>query len=107
MSLTKSTINDFNICFFSSGSSGNIKCIVHSEQTLINAINSYFDTFKIEQNFNTLNVLPQNHLGGLLSSLRALLAGTELSFSDQSLSLSRSLLTHLSAGGQLLQPSEV
>jgi malonyl-CoA/methylmalonyl-CoA synthetase len=65
--------------FFTSGTSGNQKGVIHSHEALIASARERIDTWKLSENDVVLNQKPGNWIGGIFPILPALMAGACLS----------------------------
>jgi acyl-coenzyme A synthetase/AMP-(fatty) acid ligase len=61
--------------FFTSGTSGNQKGVIHSHDALIASARERIDTWKLTENDVVLNQKPGNWIGGIFPILPTLMAG--------------------------------
>lgn len=81
---------DREILIPTSGTSGMPRFCRHTLQTLSAAARSFRDLFQPDGCLNAINVLPANHVGGLMPVLRTALCGGRVQFADyRQLELSR------------------
>ncbi|KAG0645085.1 Acyl-synthetase family member [Hyphodiscus hymeniophilus] len=72
---TRSTTDQMGSLFFTSGTSGNQKGVVHSYQALLASARERIETWKLTENDVVLNQKPGNWMGGIFGIIPSLMSG--------------------------------